>query len=243
MEKKLKSGKIYAIITARGASKGFPRKNLYPLAGIPLIAHSINAALSCPSVSRCLVSTEDAEIKAVSIQWGAEVIDRPIELASDSSLSQDVVRHLLETLRKQGDFPDYFVLLQPTSPLRKAHHIEACLKAFLKSDANCAISMTEAEQHPYKMLLLDKGDNMVPFFNIESLDMPRQLLPKAYQLNGAIYVMPSKIFLEKNTFFVQPIMPYLMKQEEGVDIDSEFDIMLCEFLIEKMKGLRSSFRP
>ena len=105
------NSKIYAIITARGGSKGLPRKNILPLAGKPLIAYTIEAALQTGQIESCFVSTEDPEIREISIMYGAKIIDRPKSLATDYSLSQDVIRHTLECLQVKNDLPDYFVLL------------------------------------------------------------------------------------------------------------------------------------
>ncbi len=236
LQKQMINNKIIAIITARGGSKGLPRKNIRMLAGKPLIAYSILAGINCPYICRCIVSTEDSEIKQVSLKWGAEVIDRPEELASDYALSQDVVRHVMETLEAEGHLPEYFVLLQPTSPLRTAEHITLCLKKYFASSVACAISVTEAEHHPYKTLLL-QNNYLKPLINIESLDKPRQILPKIVRQNGAIYVMPSKLFLELNSFYAEPAMPFFMTREESIDIDEEYDLLLAEFIMKK--GIKS----
>lgn len=225
----MKTGKIDAIIPARGGSKGLPRKNLLPLAGMPLIAHTIRAALHCPGISRCVVSTEDEEIKTVSLEWGAEVLDRPRELAGDLSLSRDVVRQVVLTLHARGELPDYFALLQPTSPFRTAGHLQACLRAFLNSDFASAVSVTEAEHHPYKMFTRESGA-LVPLMDQKWLDAPRQILPPIYRPNGAIYLVSSSMFLDRNSFFVDPIMPFIMKSEDSWDIDTAWDLKIAELL-------------
>jgi len=219
--------KIHAIITARGGSKGLPRKNILPLAGKPLIAYSIIAAKECKFISRCIVSTEDAEIKRISNEWGAEVIDRPDRLATDSALSQDVVMHVLDYLRDQNDFPECFILLQPTSPLRNAQHLENCIQLFLKSKANSMVSVTEEEHHPYKDFYLE-GEYLKPLFGAEYLDRPRQLLPKVYRQNGAIYLVRSKMFVRERRFAVAPIQPFVMNYEESIDIDTKYDLIQAE---------------
>ena len=119
--------KICGIIPARGGSQRLPRKNLRPLAGMPLIGHTIRAARECPGLTECIVSTEDAEIKRVALAYGTRVSDRPAHLATDEAQTHGVVAHVLEELRVAGELPDYLVLLQPTSPLRQAAHIQACL--------------------------------------------------------------------------------------------------------------------
>lgn len=221
---------VVAIITARGGSKGLPRKNVLPLAGKPLIAHSILAARECRRIGRCIVSTEDPEIRQVSLEYGAEVIDRPAELATDLALSADVVRHVLETLASAGRLPDYFVLLQPTSPLRTGAHVEACLSSYLDSTAACTVSVTETEHHPYKDFTLEQG-HLHPLFGKEYLSQPRQRLPAIYRPNGAVYAMKCRTFLEQHGFFVEPALPYIMANEDSIDIDSAFDLQVAELLL------------
>ncbi len=227
-------GRVAAIITARGGSKGLPRKNLRLLAGKPLLAYSIMAARDCRLIQRCLVSTEDEEIKAVSERWGAEVIDRPRELATDEALSRDVVAHALRWLETAGELPEYFALLQPTSPLRTAAHLTACLEVFLRSQAACAISVAEAEHHPYKAYRRE-GDTLVPLFGVEYLEQPRQALPPIYRQNGAIYVMHSRSFLQRPSFFAMPALPFVMSQHDSIDVDTETDLSLAEHLLANAK--------
>lgn len=228
MRNKAKS--IAAIITARGGSKGVPRKNLRMLAGKPLIAHSILAALHCNLISKCVVSTEDQEIAEVSREWGAEIIERPSELAGDMSSSIDVVLHALDTLKKESCLPDYFVLLQPTSPIRNEVHLNACIEKFFTSNMKSALSVTEVEHHPYKSFYME-NECLVPLFDNESLHKPRQLLPKVYRSNGAIYMMESTQFMESRTFFVEPAMPFIMSSEDSIDIDTELDFIIAESII------------
>lgn len=219
---------IAAIITARGGSSGVPRKNLRLLMGKPLITYSIRAALGCPFIERCFVTTEDAEIKAVSLAEGAEVIDRPKRLATDNALSTDTVRHALKYLARQDYHPEYFVLLQPTSPLRDAQHLTSCLRKFFRSKANCAISFTDVKHHPYKCFKLDRK-KITPLKNEKEMERPRQLLPEIYAQNGAIYAMPTKTFLKNDAFYVHPVMPFFMSTEDSIDIDNEVDLKLAEF--------------
>lgn len=235
------SSKIFAIIPARGGSKGLPRKNIKSLAGKPLIVYSIQAGLNCNKISRVIVSTEDSEIKKVSLDWGADVIDRPIELATDNALTRDVVLHVLDNLSNESDLPDFFVFLQPTSPLRTTAHIESCLDSFFSSNAKCAISVTEVDHHPYKAFRLESG-YLYPLFDIDYLDQSRQKLPKIFRQNGAIYVMQTKIFLKKKTFFVHPVMPFIMSRNVSIDIDTAFDHFICETILTNHELARANVR-
>lgn len=224
--------KIVAIIPARGGSKGLPRKNVLPLNGKPLIYYSIRAALDCPLIDKCVVSTDDSEIKHISLNFGAEVVHRPPELATDEAPIELVIEHVLNELRSVGYFPDYFVLLQPTSPLRNAFHVQVCLEEFLKSSATSAISVTETHAHPFKSFYIQNG-TLIPFYDVESLSKPRQVLPKIYTQNGAIYVTSCKAFLDKKTLFVPPVKPFIMSPEDSVDIDTIFDFKIASFILQE----------
>ncbi|MBM9513002.1 acylneuraminate cytidylyltransferase family protein [Desulfogranum marinum] len=221
---------IVAIITARGGSKGLIRKNVRKLAGKPLIVHTIEAALQSRYVTTCLVTTEDAEIKQVSLAAGAKVLDRPVELAEDGSLSRDVVLHALQALERQGALPEYFILLQPTSPLRTACHIDACIQQFLAEGGGSCVSVTRSEHSPFKMFQTVQG-KLTPLFTWDELDKPRQQLPVTYRHNGAMYLAACRDFIVKKTFFIKPVVPYVMGMAESIDIDSADDLALCESVL------------
>lgn len=223
---------IYAIIPARGGSKGLPRKNIYPLAGKPLIAYTIQAALKSVYIERCFVSTEDEEICEISRQYGAEIINRPMELAQDFSSSVDVIKHSLNIIEQLGEPPDIIALLQPTSPLRNELHLSNCIEEFLSSNASSSFSVTEVEHHPYKMLYI-KDNRLIPLFDRESLNAPRQNLKKIYRQNGAIYLMKSKEFLKNESIYIEPVIPYIMSDIDSIDIDNYTDIIMAEALLKK----------
>src|SRR3989338_5502179 len=115
---------VLAIIPARGGSKGVPRKNLRIVAGKPLLAHSIEQALQSQKITKVVVTTDDAEIKQVAVKYGAEVIDRPTELANDTAPMLPVLKHAIEEMRGRGFNPGIVVLLQPTNPLREVSFID-----------------------------------------------------------------------------------------------------------------------
>lgn len=225
------AGTVLAVVPARGGSKGLPGKNLLPLGSIPLLVHSIRAALECPLVTRCVVTTEDEAIKAVARAAGADVIDRPAELASDTARTNEAVSHALRVLESQGWVPEMLALLQPTSPLRTAGHLEEALKAFAADrEANSLISVTPAEHHPYKDVRISEG-RLVPLFGRDELEMPRQKLPAVYRPNGALFIIRTSTFLETERFFVDPVLPFIMSAEESIDIDSRFDLQVAEALL------------
>jgi CMP-N,N'-diacetyllegionaminic acid synthase len=223
---------ITAIITARGGSKGLPRKNIRQLNGKPLIAYSILAARGCGTIDRCVVSTDDEEIAAISRKWGAEVLMRPPELAQDTSTSEDAVCHVIQSIKKIEPFPDMFVLLQPTSPLRNSKHLFDCVTAFNPESFNSAISITETEHHPFKSLRCD-NNSLEPLFELKYLGAPRQQLPKIFRPNGAIYLAKTDLFLARKTFFIEPVMPFFMDARASVDIDADIDLIVAETLLKK----------
>lgn len=125
---------ILAIIPARGGSKSIKRKNIKPILGKPMVFYSIDACNNSKYITRCVVSTEDSEIKAICQTYGAEVIDRPQELAQDETKTAPVMLHAAETLEKEGYKPDYITLIQPTSPFRNAKFIDSAFEYMFAKD-------------------------------------------------------------------------------------------------------------
>ena len=224
--------KILALIPARGGSKGIPRKNIRLLAGTPLIAYSIEAALKSKYIEKVVVSTEDEEIAEISRRYGAEVIERPKELARDDSPSMDVVFHVLDDLKLKNYNPDIVVLLQPTSPLRRAEDVDNAIKLFLNSDCGSVVSVCEMEHPPYWSFVIEEG-YLKSLFDERYLRMRRQDLAKAYIPNGAIFISRVQTLYKYKEFYCNYNIPYIMPIERSVDIDNELDFMLAELLMKK----------
>lgn len=221
-----------AIIPARGGSKGLPRKNIYPLAGKPLIAYSVEAGMEARMVTATVVSSEDHEILGVAKTYGAEIVLRPDALASDTASCESVVTDALQQLAHRGERFDLLVLLQPTSPLRTAHDIDAALDQFIASGATSLISVYEPEHTPYKAFQRNNDgfleglvDNRTPF-------MRRQDLPATYMPNGAIYITKVELFLSTGTLFSKKTVPYIMSEEKSVDVDRQEDVARIEQLLQ-----------
>ena len=215
---------IVAIITARGGSKGLPRKNVLDLNGKPLIAYTIEEALKSKIFSKVIVTTDDKEIKEVSLQYGAEVIDRPEKLATDNASSLDVIEHTLLEVRERGKSYSHFILLQPTSPLRNANHISEAWNEYINKSASSLVSVTEVEHTPYKMLI-EKDGLVQPLTQWSDLTKPRQKLPKSYLPNGAIYISKVAEFLKDKNLFVSPLIMYKMSRDDSVDVDTMDDLV------------------
>jgi CMP-N,N'-diacetyllegionaminic acid synthase len=218
-----------ALIPARGGSKGLPGKNIIPLAGKPLIAHSIDAARSCAGIERVVVTTDDKAIAAVAREYGAEVVMRPAELATDTASTFDAVVHALNQLPPV----ETLVLLQPTSPLRTAAHLNAALSAYNAANAPALISVCREEHHPYKSFVLDAAGVLSPLYDRESLSKPRQQLPDVYRQNGAIYIIRTDILLREKHFFVDGTLPFIMDANVSVDVDTANDLAQCEYLLSR----------
>lgn len=216
----MQSDKVLALITARGGSKGLPRKNVLVAGGKPLIAWTVQAALNASSVNRVVLSTDDDEIMTAAAVAGCEVpFRRPPVLASDQASSMDVVIHALSELPGY----DYVVLLQPTSPLRTSFDIEAAFKCLRDHDAPACVSVTEAEQSPYWMYTLSGEDRLYSILEPQPNCSRRQDLPPVYVLNGAIYIAKIDWLLQTRNFLGPDTVAYKMPKDRSLDIDDEMD--------------------
>lgn len=223
------------IIVARGGSKGLPGKNLLPLAGKPLLVHTVEAALGCRALARTILSTEDAEILAVGRAAGCPApFVRPAELAGDRSSTVDVALHALDWLASHEQFtPDVVVLLPATAPLRRADHIEGALQT-LRDDlsADAVVAVTEADYPPYWMLTI-VDSRLEWLFPEQARADHRQELPQAYRPNGSIYAIRRAVLQAQRTFYPKATTPYVMPNEASVNIDSELDLTRAEILARR----------
>ena len=222
---------ICSIITARGGSKGVPKKNIKLLNGKPVIAYKIVESIKSNFIKETYVTTEDKEIADISQEYGAKVIERPEELAQDNSTSVDVVLHSLDYLENNNDLPDFFVLLQPTSPLRTKEDIENATKLFIENECDALISVSQLD-HSSMMSFEIQNTFLTPNCNEKFLNKRRQELPKFYRPNGAIYITTPDSLRKNKTFIPKKTMPYIMPQERSVDLDTEFDFKLAEYLLK-----------
>lgn len=227
------TNKYVALITARGGSKGLPRKNILPLCGTPLIGWTIQAALECPYIDRVLVSTEDTEIASISKSLGAEIIERPNELATDTATSIDVLSHSIKWLEDRGE-SQYkgMVLLQPTSPLREAHHITEAIELYENVNANFVISVFEPSHTPIKSYIERKDGSISGLYSNDAPYQRRQDLPRAFQPNGAIYTFSISEFKLNNHFPRTKVFPYVMSEDDSADIDTLEDLVKVKEILK-----------
>ncbi|TMO54076.1 cytidylyltransferase domain-containing protein [Pseudoalteromonas phenolica] len=224
---------IAALITARGGSKGLPRKNVLLLNNKPVISWTCEAALASNYIQEVYVSTEDSEIKMLSSFGGIKHIERPEELASDTASSIDVIQHALENLFNQNKEVETLVLLQPTSPLRTSNDIDEAIALYEKKHANMVISVFEPSNPPIKAYYEDKTGQLRGVFTEDAPYTRRQDLPKSYQPNGAIYVINVKSFQKNNTLPKNKVFPYVMSEALSADIDTIDDFLEIEKLMKE----------
>jgi CMP-N-acetylneuraminic acid synthetase len=225
-----------ALITARGGSKGLPRKNILPLNGVPLIAWTIKAALESDCIDNVYVSTEDDEIKSVSLALGAQVISRPVELAQDNSGSEPVIAHALEFLKVKGVVTTAVFLLQPTSPTRTSQHINEAYDLYVKKSANCVISVFEPEHSPAKAYKLNDDGSIEGLLCIGAPYSRRQDLPRSFQPNGAIYIFSTDVFMLYKLIPRTKVYPYIMNKNASIDIDTLDDLIEAESYLKRMNN-------
>lgn len=220
--------RILAIIPARSGSVGVPGKNIRMVAGKPLLAWTIEAALHSRYLDRVIISTDTQEIAHVASSFGCEVpFLRPAEIARSETPSSAVVLHALEWF---ADY-DLIMLLQPTSPLRTTADIDAALDALLESQSTSCIGVCEAHPHPNWMKTIDESGMLQPFLPAPIADR-RQDLPPVYGINGAVYVASVAEYKAVASFQTARTQAYVMPAERSLEIDNEFDLFLCEQVLK-----------
>jgi len=225
--------RVIAVVPARGGSKSIPGKNIRPLGGKPLLAWSIEVARQVGEIDRVIVSTDDAQIAAVGRAHGAEVYTRPPHLATDEALVIDALKDLLRALHAEGETPEWALLLEPTCPLRTAEDVRDCLKLAVQGGYDSVATFKDAELNPHRAWRLIDG---VPEVFIPGAIpwLPRQKLPKAYQLNGAVYVFRTSLLAqEAKSLLVGKLGAVLMPRERSQDIDDAIDFTIVEALLKE----------
>ena len=210
---------VLGLIPARGGSKGIPGKNLVPVGGKPLLAWTVEAALGATELTRVVVSTDDDEIASVA---GIEVLRRPAELATDDTPMLEVVRHAVSELAS-----DVVVLLQPTSPLRRAEHVDACVRLLLESGADAVVSVVEVPHRFRPDSLMDVVDGrVVPRGSART----RQEKEPVYARNGPA-VLARRADRIGDDLYGGDVRPFVMDARDSFDVDAAFDLELAERLL------------
>jgi len=218
---------IVGLVPARGGSKGIPGKNLARVAGKPLLAWTLEAAAASARLDRLVVSTDDAGIAGEARLRGAEVLARPAALAADDTSMRDVVLHAVEALGR----PDVVVLLQPTSPLRTARHIDEAVGLLEVSGADCVVSVVAVPHRFVPSSLMELVDGVL--IPVGEAPWPRrQEKPKLYARNGpAVLVLRTRGLAERAGLYNGDCRAYVMDEEASLDVDTAFELRLSDLLL------------
>ena len=227
---------VVALIPARGGSKGIHRKNLFPLAGKPLVVHSIEQALQSRLVTNTVVSTDDDEIAFVSAAAGALVVRRPADISGDKATSESALIHALHSLEGIGlALPDLVVFLQCTAPVRRPQDIDSAIASLLDKGADSLLSVSPS----HRFLWTEEGGE-ARSINYDFQRRPRRqdMLPQ-FAENGSIYVFRTRALLGSGNRLSGKVALYVMDEESAVDIDSLLDMKLAEMLLSERAGAAS----
>jgi len=226
--------KVLAIIPARGGSKGVPGKNIKLLGGKPLLGHAIDCAIHSKKVSKVVVTTDSKAIIDVAASYPVQVIQRPVELATDTSNVVTAIEHVLTALSETYDL---IVLLQPTAPLRTSKDLDNIINMFYDNpEMDAVISVVKFDDcHPARMYNIDSSDNLSPYID-EGETLRRQDLPPVYYRNGCFYAVRTKVFLAQKTFMVNNKKGYIMDVNWLANIDVPRDFKIAEILYEDWKN-------
>lgn len=224
---------MLALVPARAGSKGVRGKNFRSVGGRPLIYYTLRAALDARDIDEVFVTSDDQAILAYALEQGANPVERPERFATDTASAVDVVNHFIATL--PADLLQqnpYIVYLQPTSPLRSATHIDTATALMGRMQLHTLISVVELEQSPYKSFLVSPDGLLQSLFDERLSNARRQDLPKTYLPNGAIYIYRVSDFIERSGFPSNGSIPFIMKQNDSLDIDSEEDMQNLAHILE-----------
>ena len=224
----MKKRNIVSIIPARGGSKGIFRKNIKPLAGKALIAYTIEQSLHSKSIDRTIVSTEDSTIKPITRQYGAEIIERPKDLARDTISSELVIEHAINVLNEEGFDLDIIVFLQCTSPLRRENDIVNAIKLLLDNNYDSVFSVTKNRHFVWR----EDKDHLTALFDYKNRPRRQDRNPE-YIENGSIYAFRRGIFKTEKNRICGKRGIYVMPYEYSFEIDEPFDFWLCEQIIKR----------
>jgi len=232
-----KQPSIVALIPSRAGSKRVPDKNIRPLAGHPLIAYTIAAALQSEVFAAVLVSTDSQLYADIAKHYGAEVpYLRPPEFAGDLSPDIEWVEYTLKRLRQDGREYDCFSILRPTSPFRLTETIQRAWRAFKNEKGVDSLRAVEiCRQHPGKMWIV-RGTRMMPLLPLGPPQQPwyssqYQSLPEVYVQNASLEIAWSRVVFEERTIAGNVLMPFFTKGYEGFDLNSDYDWNIAEQLV------------
>lgn len=222
-------------VFARGGSKGVARKNLRVLAGRPLVAHAVLAALQVPELERVIVSTDDDQIAEAAREAGAEVpFMRPAELATDESPEWLSWQHAVRSLEAEGAARiSAMVSVPATAPLRLPEDVSACVRELQGTDSDAVITVTPATHHPsFNMVDMDEGGHLRLAAADNSRVVRRQDAPPLWNITPVAYAIRRDFLLGASSLFDGKVRAVVVPPERALDIDTEFDMRIAACLME-----------
>ena len=234
---------ILGIITARGGSKGIPKKNLRKVSGIPLIEYTIKAAKKSKKITRLIASTDSQKIIKLAKKLKVEVpFRRPAKYSRDNSSSFDVINHALQFLKNTENYsPDIVIILQPTSPLRDPSNIDKSVELLINSKSSSILGVFPMKQNPFMAFLLDKNKFLIPYKKEFNKYSQRQKLPSFFYPTGSLYTFWTKTFLNHRNIYGNKIKPLVVSKEESIDVDDPFDLFLVEMMLSYWNSYKKRF--
>ena len=229
---------IVAIIPARGGSKGLKNKNLQNICGHPLITWSINQAKLSKLISSIWVSSDDDEILETSSNYGANIIKRPQELASDNSSSESAWIHAVDFLNRNNIFPDIVIGMQATSPIRESKDLDKAIHFYKKNNYDSLLSVSEIED--YFVWGYNSDSSCEPKNYDLNNRKPRQEIQKNYLENGSFYIFKPFLLKHSNNRLSGKIGMYSMEKYKSFQIDSKEDLKICSGIMQEFGIVQSN---
>jgi N-acylneuraminate cytidylyltransferase len=239
--------RVQAYIFARGGSKGVPGKNIRPVAGKPLLVHAIETALACKYVSSVIVSTDDERIAEIAVTNGAVVpFMRPSCLAQDTSPEWSAWRHALVfsgCTHLYAPF-DIFLSVPATAPLRLPEDLDTCIERLAqKSDTDAIITVRSAARHPaFNMVSMNDDGSVFLASTMNNGIFRRQDMPPLYEMTTVAYALRPTFIMKADSIFDGLVRAVCIPQERALDIDTELDLKIADFMLKERKGLESCVR-
>lgn len=236
----LKGKKILTVIPARGGSKGIPLKNIQPIGGVPLVALVGHVLKELPEIDRAVVSTDSDRIAEVAQSAGIDApFRRPENISGDTIGDWDVLTHALNATEVlDGVVYDVILMLQPTSPLRKAEHVRGCLEKLVNEDLDAVwtVSETDTKNHPLKQLTLGPDSELGYYDEAAAKIIARQQLKPVYHRNGIAYAISRDCLLNQKTILGRKTAGVVVPGAH-VSIDTPWDMALVEFILASEKNV------
>jgi len=231
--------RVLGIVTARGGSKGIPRKNIVHLLGKPLLAYTAESARAARRLDRVILSTEDEEIARIGREWGLETpFLRPMDLARDDTPTIPVLQHAVQRLEASEDRYDAVFTLQPTSPLRRPEDIDGAVELLERTGADSVISFVEVgDWHAARMKYVQEDGRVVdPPFGEAFEGQSRQTLPKLYLREGSVYLTRRDVLMEQSSLKGKDCRAWIVPEDRAWGIDTAFDLFVAEMILRCAPG-------